>query len=120
MSARRWGLVQILNVESINAAADSATKRRDYECHVLKTFYLPNGTTPQRLSDIVKMLRTTVQARYIAISSTANAIIMRDTTNRIARAERTAAISEWVFGDAQAATIGEAMTGVRLPLLPEA
>ena len=111
LSARTGSFVEVLNSKTIIVAPDNPTKRRDYELLVLKTFYLPNGTTPQQLSEMVTTLRTTLQARYIAISPTANAIVMRDTPNRIALAEKTIGLSARIVGGVPAAINGETISG---------
>jgi len=113
LSARTGSFVEVLNARTIIVAPDNQTKRRDYELMVLKTFYLPDGTTAQRLTEMVTMLRTTLQARYLAISSTANAIIMRDTPSKIALAEKTMALSARIAGGVAVATNGEMISAGR-------
>jgi general secretion pathway protein D len=58
---------------------DQATKRRDYEEDVLKTFYLSNTVTPQDLTEIVTGLRTLFELKHIQQLNSQNAIIIRAT-----------------------------------------
>src|SRR5215475_7319652 len=48
LSAHAGSFVEILNSNTIIVASNNQQKRRDYESMVLKTFYLPNGSSPQR------------------------------------------------------------------------
>ena len=111
LSARTGSFAEVLNGKTIIVAPDNPTKHRDYQLAVLKTFYLPNGTTPQALTEIVTTLRTTLQLRYIAISSSANAIVLRDTPERIALAEKTIALAGRIVAGDPAANIGEVIPG---------
>jgi hypothetical protein len=111
LSMRSGCFVEVVNSKTIIVAPDNPTKHRDYELEVLKTFYLPNGTTPQALSEIVTTLRTTLQLRYLATSSTANAIVLRDTPNRIALAEKTIALAGRIVAGDPAANNGEVIPG---------
>src|SRR5262245_4888110 len=86
ISARTKSFVEVLNSKTIFVAPDNPTKRRDYELQVLKIFYLPGTAPPQRLTEMITTLRTTLRARYIAVSTVANAVIMRDPPDRIALA----------------------------------
>src|SRR4030095_1255534 len=63
LSARTGSFVEVLNTNTVIVSPDNQTKRRDYERMVLKTFYLPNGSSPQRLTEVVTTLRTNLQAR---------------------------------------------------------
>jgi len=111
LSARTGSFVEVLNSNTIIVSPDNQTKRRDYETLVLKTFYLPGGSTPQRLTEVVTTLRTTLQARYLAISTTANAVVMRDTPTRIAAAEPIIGQSMPLVAGTSAATMGEMIGG---------
>jgi hypothetical protein len=111
LSARTRSFVEVVNSNTIIVSSDNPTKRRDYESMVLKTFYLPNGTAEQRLSEIVTTLRTTLGARYLAVSHTANAVVMRDTPARIAGAEKIIESSMPLVAGSSVATMGEAVPG---------
>src|SRR5262249_43140799 len=61
--------------------------RRDFENVSVKTFYLTNAAHVE-LVEIITALRTLLNARYLGLISDSNAIVMRDTPNRLALAER--------------------------------
>ena len=63
---------------------DNPQKRRDYEDHVIKTFYLSNANP----NDVVNTLRGLLDARRIATNAALNAITIRDTPAKIAVMER--------------------------------
>jgi hypothetical protein len=111
LSVRTGSFVEVLNSKTLIVAPDNVTKHRDYHLTVLKTFYLPNGTTSEGLTEIVTALRTTLQLRYIAISTTANAIVLRDTPERIALAEKTIALAGRIVAGDPAANNGEVIPG---------
>jgi general secretion pathway protein D len=58
---------------------DQATKRKDYEEDVLKTFYLSNTVTPQDLTEIVTGLRSLFDLKRVQQLNSQNAIIIRAT-----------------------------------------
>jgi len=107
LSARTHSFVEVLNTKTVIVSPDNQTKRRDYEAMVLKTFYLPNGSSPQRLTEIITTLRTNLNARYLAQSSVANAVIIRDTPTRVATAEKAIGLTIPLVAGPSAATIGE-------------
>src|SRR5262245_37350446 len=86
LSIANGSFVEMLNRDTIIVSPDNPTKRRDYELMVLKTFYLRNPA-PQALTEVITGFRSRLQARYLAQSSSAGAIVMRDTPARIALAE---------------------------------
>jgi general secretion pathway protein D len=63
----------------ILVAPDQATKRRDYEEEVLKTFYLSNTVTPQDLTEIMTGLRQLFDLKRIQQLNSQNAIMIRAT-----------------------------------------
>ncbi|MBI3664441.1 MAG: hypothetical protein HY234_15510 [Acidobacteria bacterium] len=67
---------------------DQQQKRRDYEEFVVKTFYLSNTVQPQDLTEIVNGLRQLLEFRRIQQVNSQNAIIIRDTPDKIALAEK--------------------------------
>jgi hypothetical protein len=111
LSARTGSFVEVFNSNTVIVAADNQTKRRDYEAMVLKTFYLPGGSTPQRLTEAVTTLRTQLQARYLAINTTTNAVVIRDTPTRVAAAEKIIGLTMPLVAGSSIATIGEMTTG---------
>jgi general secretion pathway protein D len=77
-----------VNKTTILVSPDNQTKRRDYEELVLKTIYLSNSVTSTEITEAITALRTLLNMRYLAQSTAMNAIIIRDTADRIAIAEK--------------------------------
>jgi general secretion pathway protein D len=77
-----------INRTTILVSPDNQTKRRDYEELVLKTIYLQNSVTSTEITEAITALRTLLNMRYLAQSTAMNAIIIRDTADRIAIAEK--------------------------------
>ncbi|MGH9804116.1 MAG: cohesin domain-containing protein [Candidatus Acidiferrales bacterium] len=73
---------------TIMVIPDSAAKRRSYEEQVLRTFYLANTVQAAELNEIVQTLRTLLDIKRITPSTTNNAIIIRDTPDKVAVAEK--------------------------------
>jgi general secretion pathway protein D len=67
---------------------DQPQKRRDYEEQVVKTFYLSNTVQPQDLTEIVTGLRQLLDLKRIQQLNSQNAIIVRDTPDKLALAEK--------------------------------
>jgi general secretion pathway protein D len=65
---------------------DQPQKRRDYEEQVIKTFYLSNTVQPQDLTEIVTGLRQLLDLKRIQQVNSQNAIIVRDTPDKLALA----------------------------------
>jgi general secretion pathway protein D len=62
---------------------DQPQKRRDYEEQVIKTFYLSNTVQPQDLTEIVTGLRQLLDLKRIQQLNSQNAIIVRDTPDKL-------------------------------------
>jgi general secretion pathway protein D len=77
-----------INKSTILVSPDNQTKRRDYDDLILKTVYLTNSVTSTEITEAITALRTLLNMRYLAQSTSMNAIIMRDTADRIAIAEK--------------------------------
>jgi general secretion pathway protein D len=77
-----------INRTTILVSPDNQQKRRDYDDLILKTVYLSNSITSTEITEAITALRTLLNMRYLAQSSAMNAIIMRDTADRIAIAEK--------------------------------
>jgi general secretion pathway protein D len=71
----------------IFVSPDSPQKRKDYEEYVVRTFYLSNTLTPQDLTEIATGLRQVLEMRRIQPVNAQNALIIRDTPDKIAVAE---------------------------------
>ncbi len=67
---------------------DTAQKHRDYDETVVRTFYLSNITQPQDLTDIANGLRQVAEIKKIQQLNSQNAIIVRDTPDKITIAEK--------------------------------
>jgi len=67
---------------------DTTVKRREQEQQILKTFYLSNTITPQELTEVVTAIRSLLETRRIQQVNSMNAIIIRDTPDKVALAEK--------------------------------
>jgi general secretion pathway protein D len=67
---------------------DQAQKRRDYEEEVVKTFYLGNTVQAQDITEIVTGLRQLLDMKRLQQLNSQNAIIVRDTPDKVALAEK--------------------------------
>jgi general secretion pathway protein D len=67
---------------------DTAQKRRDYEEQVVRTFYLNNVAIAQDLTEITTGMRQLLDLKRITQMNAQNAIIIRDTPDKIALAEK--------------------------------
>src|SRR6267143_1172119 len=72
----------------IFVAPDQAQKRKDYEEEIVKTFYLRNTTLPQELTEIVTSIRQLLDLRRVQQINAQNAIVIRDTPDRVLQARR--------------------------------
>ena len=79
---------QPVNKNTILVAPDNQTKRREYEQHILKTIYLSNITAATELNEVLTVLRTMLSLRFVAPVIAQNAIVIRDTPDRVAVAEK--------------------------------
>jgi general secretion pathway protein D len=67
---------------------DQAQKRRDYEEQVVKTIYVSNTVQPQDLTEIVTGLRSLLDLKRLQQINSQNAIIIRDTPDKLLVAEK--------------------------------
>jgi general secretion pathway protein D len=72
----------------ILVAPDQPQKRRDLDEEEVRTFYLSNTLTPQDLTEIVTGLRQLLDLKRIQQVNAQNAIIVRDTPDRLALASK--------------------------------
>jgi general secretion pathway protein D len=72
----------------IFVAPDQAQKRRDYEEYMVKTIYLGNTILPQELTEIINVLRQLLDLRRIQQFNSQNAIVVRDTPDKIMLIEK--------------------------------
>ncbi len=74
---------KVLDEHSILIAADTPQNRRQYEDLVIQTFFLSNA----EVKDVMTELRSLVDAKKLAPNEQLNAIIVRDTADRVKVAE---------------------------------
>lgn len=67
---------------------DQPQKRRDYEEEVVKTIYLSNTVQPQDLTEVVTGLRQLLDLKRIQPLNSQNAIIVRDTPDKLLLAQK--------------------------------
>ncbi len=75
---------KVLDEHSIIVVADTPQNRRNYEDLIIQTFFLSNSD----VKDVMAMLRSLVDSRKIASNEKLNAIILRDTADKVKIAER--------------------------------
>ena len=67
---------------------DQPQKRRDYEEQMVETFYVSNTVQPQDLTEIVTGLRTLLDLKRLQQVNSQNAIIIRDTPDKLKLARK--------------------------------
>ncbi len=77
-----------LSSNTIFVTNDNVTKRRDYEDFVVKVFYIRNATTVQELQEIATTVRSIAEIRRAFTYNALNAIMVRDTADKVALAEK--------------------------------
>ena len=75
---------KVLDEQSIIVAEDSPQNRRNYEDLVIQTFFLSNA----EVKEVMTMLRSLVGAKNVASNDQLNAIVLRDTADKVKVAER--------------------------------
>jgi general secretion pathway protein D len=75
---------KVMDEHSIIIAQDTPQNRRTYEDLVIQTFFLSNA----EVKDMLTVLRSLIDARKIATNEQLNAIILRDTADKVKVAER--------------------------------
>ena len=81
---------KVIDERSILIAADTPPNRRAYEDLVIQTFFLSNSD----VRDVMTMLRSLVDSRKIAANERLNAIVLRDTADRVKVAEKLIATND--------------------------
>ena len=77
-----------LSSSVIFVAPDNPQKRRDVEDEEVETFYLSNTVTPQEITEIVTGLRQLLDLRRLTQVNAQNAIVIRDTPDKLALAAK--------------------------------
>ncbi len=75
---------KVLDEQTILIAADTPQNRRTYEDLVIQTFFLSNSD----VKEMTTILRSLIDARKIATNESLNAIILRDTADKVKVAEK--------------------------------
>lgn len=73
---------------TILVAPDQPQKRKDYEEEVVRTIYVKNTLLPQELTEIVSGVRQLLDLRRVQPFAAQNAIIIRDTPDKVMLAEK--------------------------------
>jgi general secretion pathway protein D len=77
-----------ISSNSIFVAEDNVTKRRDFEDDVVKVFYVTNATSVQEFQEIATAVRTVAEIRRVFTYNAQRAMIVRDTVDKVALAEK--------------------------------
>ena len=72
----------------IFVAPDQAQKRRDYEEAIVRTIYLSNTILPQDITELINVLRQLLDLRRIQPVNSQNAIVIRDTPDKVMLVEK--------------------------------
>ncbi|HEX3531291.1 MAG TPA: cohesin domain-containing protein [Thermoanaerobaculia bacterium] len=75
---------KVLDDHTVLIAADTPQNRRIYEDLVIQTFFLSNS----EVKEMMTILRSLVDSKKIAVNEQLNAIILRDTADRVKVAEK--------------------------------
>lgn len=75
---------KVLNDNTVLIYPDTPAKRRDYQETVVRAFYLTNADVKQTLN----MIKTLVKTRDVFIDEKLNLLVMRDTPEAVAMAEK--------------------------------
>lgn len=77
-----------LSRNTIFVTQDNATKRRDYEEHITRVFYLQNVYNNQELTEVMTAMRTVTDVRKVFPVNSQYAIVVRGTADQLALAEK--------------------------------
>ncbi|MEM1205772.1 MAG: secretin N-terminal domain-containing protein [Acidobacteriota bacterium] len=75
---------KVLDETSIIIADDTPQNRRNYEDQVIQTFFLDNA----EVKDVMTMVRSLIGAKHVAANEQLNAIVLRDTADKVKVAEQ--------------------------------
>ena len=81
---------KVLDDHTVLIAADTPQNRRIYEDLVIQTFFLSNA----EVKEMMTILRSLVDAKKIAVNDQLNAIILKDTADRVKVAEKLIATND--------------------------
>jgi general secretion pathway protein D len=77
-----------LNATTIFVTEESATKRRDFEDNVVKTFFITNAATVQEFQEIATAVRTITDLRRVYTYNAMKAMVVRGPADAVALAEK--------------------------------
>jgi general secretion pathway protein D len=77
-----------LQEKQIMVAADSTETRRLYDRMGMRTFYIPEASTPQQLQDLVNVLRTVFEMKFVSSNTQKSTIMVRAPMNVLEPASR--------------------------------
>ncbi len=75
---------KVIDEKTILVAQDTQQNRKEYEDQVVRTFFLSNGD----VKDVSQMVRSLLDLRRMGTIAQLNAIVIRDTADKVAVAER--------------------------------
>ena len=75
---------QVLSDNMVLIYPNTATKQKEYQDQIVRTFYL-NSATPK---DVESLLKTVLDAKTLVVNERANAVVMRDTPENVRMAEK--------------------------------
>lgn len=81
---------KVIDEKTILVAQDTQQNRKEYEDQVVRTFFLSNGD----VKDVSQMVRSLLDLRRMGTIPQLNAIVIRDTADKVAVAERLIAVND--------------------------
>ncbi len=72
-----------LSARQVLFASDTDENRRNFFAMSLRTFYLPQGTTPQALTEISTAMRTLFEIRFSSVDTTEHTLTVRADTRTL-------------------------------------
>ena len=81
---------KVLDERSVIIVEDTPQNRRDYEDLVVKTFFLSNAD----VKDVNNLIRALIDARRLSVNEQLNSLVIRDTADKVAIAERLIAAND--------------------------
>lgn len=75
---------KVIDETSVIIIEDNPQNRRNYEDQVIQTFFLDNA----EVKDVMTMVRSLISAKYVAANEQLNAIVLRDSADKVKVAEQ--------------------------------
>ncbi|MBV9572650.1 MAG: hypothetical protein JOY93_01255 [Acidobacteriales bacterium] len=70
-----------LDEKQILVASETAENHRQFDRMALRTFYVPEGTSPTDLNDVVNLLRTVFEIRFVTPEAQSSTVVVRAPEN---------------------------------------